>query len=451
VHLTAHDRPADVEPGIYSPANRRARMPDEFSPDSQLPPEVSGATGVRVGASLAPLAVRDFRLLFLAQTVSLLGNAAAPVALAFAVLDDLDGSASDLGIVLAAAWVPQIALTLFGGVWADRLPRHLVMVASDLMMFAAQATAAALLLTGTAEIWHLIALQFVRGGSSAFFFPASTGLVPLLVRAAMLQQANALLLLAQSSTAIVGAACTGLIVAAAGPGWAVAFDAGTFLASAALLAHIRIAGGGRVPGSHVLHELREGWDEFRSRTWLWTLVLGFALGSIAFHGGFVALGPVVADNELGGAAAWGYILAGAGLGLFAAGVFALRFKPERLLLVGSIFALLSALPLAALALAAPTLVIVTAAAAAGFGVEFANVLWYTSLHQHIPEDRLSRVASYDDFGSFLTAPLGLAIAGPVSEAVGISATLWAATGLAIAGCLGPLASRQVRRLRRTDS
>jgi hypothetical protein len=97
------------------------------------------------------------------------------------------------------------------------------------------------------------------------------------------------------------------------------------------------------------------------------------------------------------------------------------------------------------------LVIVTAAAAAVFGVEFANVLWYTSLHQHIPEDRLSRVASYDDFGSFLTAPLGLAIAGPVSEAVGISATLWAATGLAIAGCLGPLASRQVRRLRRTDS
>ncbi len=166
----------------------------------------------------AALRERDFRLLFLARTASLLGSSFAPVALAFAVLDDLDGSPTELGLVLAAAWVPQILLTLVGGVWADRLPRNLVMVGTDLTMFAVQATVATLLLTGTAELWHVLVLQAVRGSAEAFFWPAAAGLTPHVVSESRLQEANALLRLSNSMTRIVGAAAAGVVVAAVGSG-----------------------------------------------------------------------------------------------------------------------------------------------------------------------------------------------------------------------------------------
>ena len=160
---------------------------------------------------LGALQERDFRLLFLGRTVSLFGSALAPVALAFAVLD-LTGSASDLGLVLAAASLPQVLFLLVGGIWADRLPRHLVMVVSDLVSGGAQLAVAVLLLSGVAEIWHLIVLQVVRGTASAFFFPAAIGIVPETVSAARLQQANALLGLSANSTRIAGAAVGGLLV-----------------------------------------------------------------------------------------------------------------------------------------------------------------------------------------------------------------------------------------------
>ncbi|MDQ3992058.1 MAG: MFS transporter, partial [Actinomycetota bacterium] len=209
-----------------------------------------------IASPLGPLAEREFRLLFLGRTASLLGSAFAPVALAFAVLDDLDGSASALGLVLAAIWVPQVVLILVGGVWADRLPRNFVMVGTDLVMCAAQATVAALLITGAAQLWHLFALQLVRGTANAFFFPASSGLVPQVVSAGRLQQANALLRLSHSGTAVVGAAAAGILVAAAGSGAALAFDAATFLVSALFLARIRIPGVARAGARNFAGELR---------------------------------------------------------------------------------------------------------------------------------------------------------------------------------------------------
>jgi MFS family permease len=186
-----------------------------------------------VRSALGALQEPQFRRLFFGRSISLLGSAFAPVALAFAVIDDLDGAAAQLGLVLAAIWVPQVIFILIGGVWADRLPRNVVMVGTDLVMAGSQAAVALLLLTDRAEIWHLVALQVVRGIANAFFFPASTGLVPSVVSPERLQQANALLRLTQSGSNIVGAGLAGLIVAAAGSGWALAFDSLTFLASAA--------------------------------------------------------------------------------------------------------------------------------------------------------------------------------------------------------------------------
>ncbi len=186
----------------------------------------------------------------------------APIALAFAVLD-LTGSKTDLGIVLAANWVPQLFLVLFGGVFADRLPRHLVMVGSNAISAAAQGAIAALLLTGTARLWQLIALQVLRGAAFSFFFPASQGLVPETVRPTLLQQANVLLGMSRNATNVLGAALGGVLVAAASPGWALAFDAATYLSSAAVLAAMRLPGRARtVEAPNVVRELAEGWTEF---------------------------------------------------------------------------------------------------------------------------------------------------------------------------------------------
>ena len=198
----------------------------------------SGATGTRERRSAAPLREREFRLLFAGRTVSLLGNAIAPVALAFAVLD-LTGSKTDLGLILAAREIPLVVFLLAGGVWADRLPRNRVMVGANVSGLS-QATVAALLIVGEAEIWQLAALAAVNGGASAFYFPASGGAVPQTVPESMLQEANALLSLTVNATQIAGAAVAGFLVAAFGSGIGIAVDAAAYLLAAMILAAMRL-------------------------------------------------------------------------------------------------------------------------------------------------------------------------------------------------------------------
>ena len=400
--------------------------------------------------TLAALGEREFRLLFLGRSASLLGSAFAPVALAFAVIDDLDRSASALGIVLAATWVPQVVFILVGGVWADRLPRNLVMVSTDLVMCATQATVAALLITETAELWHLVALQLVRGTANAFFFPASSGLVPHVVSPERLQQANALLRLSHSSTAIVGAALAGLLVAAVGSGPALAFDAATFLVSASVLAWIRVPAGARAETRNFLGELREGWSEFASRPWLWSIVVQFMFINAFAHGTFLVLGPVVADEHLGGASAWGAILAAEAAGMVVGGLLVLRTRPQRILLAASAGIMLTAPVCLLIAFPAPLVVIGAGAVAAGLGAEVFGVLWDTAMQQQIPRDRLSRVYSYDALGSFVFIPIGMSIAGPIATLVGVRTTLLLAGAVVVVATLAVLLVRDVRTLRRTD-
>lgn len=402
-------------------------------------------------ARLGPLEERPFRLLFLARTASLFGNAFAPVALAFAILDDLDGSATQLGLVLAATWVPQILFTLLGGIWADRLPRNLVMVTTDLTMFAAQATVAALLLTGAAELWMLAITQAVRGTAMAFFYPAAAGLVPQVVSRPRLQSANALLRMSQSSSLIAGAAAAGIVVAVAGAGWAIAFDALMFLVSASFLVRIRLPRAVRTQAPNLLRELREGWTEFRSREWLWVIVAAAMVGNMAVQAGYVVLGPVVADRELGGPAAWGAIVAGTGVGLVLGGLVSFRIRPTRPLLVAQLAVLLAFPLLLALAFALPVPLIVAAAVLQGVGFELFGVLWDTALQQHIPHERLSRVSAWDQLGSFVVIPIGLTIAGPLADRVGTEeAILLSALVYLLAQSLA-LLSRDVRTLPRADA
>lgn len=400
-------------------------------------------------ASLAPLREREFRLLFFGRFASYIGSAVAPVALAFAVIDDLDGTPTDLGLVLMAAWLPQIVFVLIGGVFADRLPRHFVLVASNVLSGAAQAAAAVLLLTGNAEIWHFAALQVVRGIASSFFYPASAGIVPQTVSAPLLQQANALLRMTTNVAFVLGTAAGGIFVAAVGSGWAIAFDAGTYVLSGAILLFMRIPGAVKATSS-VVRDLAEGWQEFRSREWLWVIVLAALFGNMVSNGSMGVLGPVVADDALGGAAAWGFILAAQAVGLVVGGLITLRLKPRRPLLVAQISVLFWGLPIAALALELPTLAIAAMAFLAGIGLELFGVYWDTALQQHVPQEALSRVSSYDALGSFVAIPIGLSIVGPVSAAIGVSTTLWLAFGIFLAASGGTLLSRDVRTLPRRD-
>lgn len=403
----------------------------------------------RVSSRLGPLVDREFRLLFLGRTVSLFGTAFAPVALAFAVLE-LTGSPTDLGIVVAASIAPMIVFILVGGIWADRLPRHHVMVVSDAVAGAAQAVTATLVLTGAAEIWHLIALQLVRGTASAFFFPAAQGIVPETVSARFLQEANALLRLSRNGTHIVGAAAGGVLVAAIGPGWSLAFDAATYFAGGAFLLGLHLPRGLTMPERRFVRELVEGWMTFRSRTWLWGIVVQFAFVNACGVGAWAVLGPVVADRELGGPAAWGLILAAQSAGLVVGGVLTLRYRPDRLLLVATLAVFPMLLPVLLLAAPAPAWAIALAAFVTGVGIELFGVFWDTALQQQIPHDQLSRVSSYDGLGSIVFIPVGAAVAGPAADHFGVGETLVGASIVIGVATALVLLVDDVRNLRRSE-
>jgi MFS family permease len=397
--------------------------------------------------ALTPLRHREFRLLFTGRATTILGSAMAPVALAFAVLD-ITGSKTDLGLVLAARSLPQLLFLLVGGIWADRLPRHRVMVASDLVSGASQAAVAALLITGNAEIWHLVAFGIVNGTSTAFFFPASQGIVPQTVPPGLLQQANALLRLVLNGSFIGGAALGGLLVAAFGSGTAIAIDSATFFAGAVFIGAMRLPASLRLESTNFLADLAVGWKEFRARTWLWVIVLQFSFVNAVEGGALNVLGPVVAEEELGGARDWGLILAAQALGMVAGGLLGLRFQPRRMLLVATLAILLMPGVLVTLGFPLALPLIVGAAFLAGIGIEMFGILWDTTMQQQIPGEMLSRLYSYDMVGSIALMPIGYAVAGPVAELLGVQTTLWAAAGVAVAATLPVLLVRDVQRLER---
>ena len=399
---------------------------------------------VRLPESLDVLRTREFRLLFSGQAVSVLGDRMAIVALAFAVLE-IGGSASEVGLVLSAGAFPLVATVLAGGVVADRASRRAVMVAADLVRVASQGVMAALLIAGVAEVWMLALVAGVTGAATGFFSPASTGLLPEVVLAEQLQPANALRTSAVSTGEILGPAIGGVLVAAAGAGWAIAIDALSFALSAACLAMLRVPARLAAQRSSFVADLREGWAAFRSRRWVWTFVAYFAFVNLLW-GAWGVLGPIVAERDLGGAAAWGTVLAAVGVGALAGSLLAARVRPRRPLLLAALADGLFALPLAFLAAAPPVALIACGALLSGAGMALAISLWESTLQRHVPDESLSRVSSYDWFGSLAFYPLGLAIWGPVAAVIGVSVSLWLAFGLAIAGTVILISVPDIRHL-----
>jgi len=394
------------------------------------------------------LAHRDYRLLLAGRTVALLGNGLASIALTFAALD-LGGSATDLGIVLAARSIPMVLFLLFGGVIADRLPRHRVLLVSNLVSAASQAVVAALVLLGTASITSLVGLVAVNGAASAFTFPASAGLLPQTVPPAMLQPANVLFRMSSQLAMFAGVSLGGVLVAAAGSGWGLAADALSFLVAGLCFGAIRVSREERVPSSNVLTDLREGWTAFRSRTWLWVVVLAFGVINAVHSAGWFTLGPTIADQSFG-RQGWGFVLGAETVGTVLAGLVLLRVRFRRPLLVGLLGVLAWSPLMLALAAGLPVGGLIAASFVAGAAIELFGLGWDLSMQQHVPPHLLSRVYAYDALGSLVAIPVGQLLAGPVAAAVGLhEAVLLCSMTVTIVGAAA-LAVPAVRRLERTD-
>ncbi|MFG3013839.1 MFS transporter [Streptomyces cinerochromogenes] len=389
-----------------------------------------------------------FVLLASARTVSVLGNGFARVALAFSVLALPGASPGKLSLVLACQSLPQLVFILLGGVIADRMSRSRLMSIADGVGAFAYAGLAAMTLTGHAPLALMCALAVMAGLATALFAPAMDGVVPLMVPADRLQQANGLLRMSTNTCLFLGLALSGVVVAWVGAGWALALNAVSFVVSAVLTVRLRLPAR-PVETSSVWADLREGWQEFSSRQWLWVVVVQCTAVVAVFSATLGVLGPLEAQQHLGGARSWSVIVAAQALGAIAGAGLAARVRVNRPILVAVIATFPAALPMVFLSISAPVWLIAAAAFFAGVASDVFNVLWVSTLQREIPEQVLSRVSSYDLFGSLAFAPLGLLAAGPVAQGAGSGAALAGCAAVVVIATLAAVASPQVRALRRS--
>jgi predicted MFS family arabinose efflux permease len=396
---------------------------------------------------LPVLGIRDFRLLLADRVLAPMSYAFSMVGVSFAVLDQTHGSTAKLSYVLAAQIAPSLVFLLLGGVIADRIAPQKVIIAANIMMAAGEGTFGILVLTGHPPLWQMIALECLTGTGMAVFYPASQALLPRLVPSELLQEASAVSRLAMNGSQMSGAVLAGFAVAAVGPGWALAVCGIGLTGTLPLMLALRVTGNERTQQPAMLRELREGWSEFRSHTWLWVIVAQFAIVLMAWFGSFSVLGPVVARAHLGGAAAWGTITGAESLGLIAGGLISLRFTPRRpMLFIVVIGASVGISPLA-LAMLWPVPAICAASFALGIAMEIMMVQWTVALARNIPAEMLARVSSYDAFGSVMAMPIGALLAGPIAAGVGVSATQYGAAALIVLASLLALIPRDIRTLR----
>ena len=398
------------------------------------------------------LAIRDFRILLVDRLLAPFSNGFSMVGVSFAVLN-LTGSTADLSYVLAAQVAPMLVFTLISGVFADRLRPQWVIIAGNVAVIVGEGTFGLLVLTGHPALWTMICLEALNGIGAAMFYPASQALLPQIVPDALLQEGSSISRLAMNTGQMTGAASAGLVVAVLGPGWALTLCAIGMTGTIPLLLSLE---GGRnlqlatAKGAGMITELREGWTEFRSHTWLWATVIQYALVMMAFNGAFLVLGPVVARTSLGGPAAWGAITAADALGLVAGGLVSLRYTPRKpmLFVVGSGAAI--ALTPLALALVLPLPVICLCAFALGTLIEVMMVQWTVQMATRIPSDKLARVSSYDALGSMSAMPLGALLAGPLAAAIGVSTTQFAAAAVIVVASALTLIPREIWTIRADD-
>ncbi len=402
-------------------------------------------------AYLGALRHRSFRYLFFGQSASVVGDRVVVVALAI-FITQRTGSPTDLGLVLAAQTLPLVTLLLFGGVLADRLPRHRIMITTDLTRAVLHTAVAVLIFSGAIRIWQLVAIEALFGAAQAFFQPAYTGLLPQTVPEELIQDARALTESVANVAFLVGPALATVLVLGVGAGEAFAFDAATFVLSAALLmrVHPRPRGEARKPAT-VLQELRAGWLEVRSRTWVWVTISVFTGAVLCVYAQWYALAPVIARDHYGGTGVFGLLESLAGVGAVCGGVLGLRWRPARPLLVGML--LMFAWPVQDLTFAAgaPLPVVSVFAFLTGVGFSLLMIWWETALARHIPASALSRVSAWDWMGSLALLPVGFLVAGPLASAFGARTVLAVGSAIGLVLIAIGLLPRATRELGDPDS
>ena len=392
---------------------------------------------------------RNFTLFLIGTTLSTLGTAMVPVALSFALLG-AGRSAGVLGIVLAAQAVPVVVLLLLGGVLGDRWPRRRIMIGADALCFVAQSVLALALICGNAPLLAIIALTALVGAGTAFFQPAKGGLVAEIVATGELARANGALSAAASIAAIAGPALAGVIVAVAGPGWAIGLDGLSYAASALCLVPVRGRGGVReaesVPSS-VLQDLRLGLGAFARRRWLWLVVGQFGLLNLVAFAPVLVLAPVLLARSPHGAQHWGLLLSAAGLGGLVGAISIMGREPARAGLAIEAAVLLLVTPLVLLAVDAAFPALLIGGVAYGAGEAVINVMIVTLIQREIPEALLSRVVSIVQIAAGVLAPAGYALAGPAAAWLGPHRALLAGAGISVASVVALLCFAEIRRFR----
>jgi MFS family permease len=372
-----------------------------------------------------PLQERQFRLLWLGHVASGMGDALVfPVAIAFAVLS-VDRSATALGGVLAASMLSRVAFTLVGGVVADRLPRRAVMLACDVVRAVVQAFTAAMLLSHHMTLPLFFVVGAVSGAASAFFGPAADGLVPQTVSPANLQAANAVLGISRNTVNIFAPAVSGALIALAGTGWVFAIDAASFLVSAFFLLQLRVRTHTRPEPRRFMLQLRDGFREVTSRTWVRAPLVGFAISNFCFAA-FIVLGPRIFLDHFDGARDWGIVSTCGAIGGILGGLASVRFRPRHPLSAGFFACMLIGVPIAALAGPLPVPAIAGAWMLGLGAVALCNTWWETTLQREIPESVYARVRSYDILVSFVFMPLGFVAFPLLAGGLGYEQTLLAA-------------------------
>lgn len=394
-----------------------------------------------------------YRILLAARFVSNVGNGMAPIALAFGVLS-LDGAdAGSLSLVTTAQMIPLVAFLLIGGVAADRFGRSQLVGSTDIIGSAVVAISAIAFLTDNASVPLLCVNGFIFGVLNALWYPAFSGLMPMIVPGPLLQGANSILGFGANVGYTIGASVAGLIVATAGPGWGLLGDATSFLVAGLLVLSLRLpksfGENTDEDRTSMITQLRVGWTEFSSRRWIVLIVGSFAFYHLAFEAFIAVLAPVHMKEEFDGARAMGTMMFGFGVGSIMGTALAFRFKPHRPLLIAVGVMPIGAAWMLATGLSAPLWILFVTAMGTGVAVDVMYANWMTTLQTNVPEEALSRVGSYDAFGSLAFAPIGLLVAGPLAHTIGARASILIMGTIALVAVLTPLWSGEVRHLQRT--
>lgn len=428
-----------------------SRPEDILTDAAKQEPTSTSDEGPAHQAVRSPWQSRPFRVLLAGQATSAFGNALSPVAVAFAVVH-LGGTASELGLVVAAYALAQVVVTLLGGVLGDRLPRAVLMQGSAIACACVQAVLATALITQQASIPFIGVAGFLSAAFAALSNPSSRALIGQVVPREQLGRAISWRRLASNTAMVAGFASAGVLVAAYGSGWAIAVDAVTFAVAALCYALVRVPPASAPPGprSSMLADARAGAAEVLRHTWLWVLIAQAVLYHLVYGGAQDVLGPIVVQRGWG-EAAWGWSMAALLVGFIAGGALTLRWRPRRTLYAATLLLALTACFPAALAAGASLWLVIGGAFVHGLGLEVFSVNWDVAIQQNVPADKLARVYAFDVAGSFMARPIGLALTGVVAEALGYQEWLWIVAAVIGGSTLLVLTVPSVRRLRRTDT